>query len=130
MDNEVPATILKERAKTAADQLRREEVYNYQEGNILADVVDYITSTYNEHYAITQNFQTIDVWEMRGSLESTAIDTAIKYLMRYGRKGGRNKKDLLKAIHYCVLALYANTVEFEPHKSNMAIPQPKDNDND
>jgi hypothetical protein len=25
--------------------------------------------------------------------------------MRYGKKGGKNKKDLLKAIHYLVLAL-------------------------
>jgi hypothetical protein len=25
--------------------------------------------------------------------------------MRYGRKDGKNKKDLLKAIHYLVLAL-------------------------
>jgi len=30
---------------------------------------------------------------------------AIKYLCRYGKKDGKNRKDLLKAIHYIVLLL-------------------------
>ena len=30
---------------------------------------------------------------------------AIKYLARFGKKNGRNRKDLLKAIHYIVLLL-------------------------
>ena len=30
---------------------------------------------------------------------------AIKYLMRYGKKQGRNEKDLYKAIHYIVLLI-------------------------
>ena len=30
---------------------------------------------------------------------------AIKYLCRYGKKAGRNRKDLLKAIHYIVLLM-------------------------
>ncbi len=30
---------------------------------------------------------------------------AIKYLMRYGKKKGRNEKDLYKAIHYIVLLI-------------------------
>ena len=30
---------------------------------------------------------------------------AIKYLSRYGRKSGYNRKDLLKALHYVILLL-------------------------
>jgi hypothetical protein len=31
---------------------------------------------------------------------------AIKYLARYGKKGGKNRKDLLKALHYAILLMY------------------------
>ena len=30
---------------------------------------------------------------------------AIKYLCRYGKKDGKNRKDLLKAIHYVILLM-------------------------
>ena len=30
---------------------------------------------------------------------------AIKYLCRFGKKDGRNRKDLLKAVHYIVLLM-------------------------
>ncbi len=38
-------------------------------------------------------------------MSDSCIDTTIKYLMRYGKKSGKNRKDLLKAAHYIVLAL-------------------------
>ena len=60
-------------------------------------------STYNQHYVGKKEVQTIDVWETLGSIDTTCRDTAIKYLMRYGKKGGHNRKDLLKAVHYIVL---------------------------
>ena len=51
-----------------------------------------------------EKIQTIDVFAHRGTLGSTSIDNAIKYLMRYGKKNGKNEKDLIKALHYLVLA--------------------------
>ena len=48
----------------------------------------------------------VDVWEALGTLEWTARDNALKYLLRYGKKDGKNKKDLLKAIHYIILMMY------------------------
>ena len=30
----------------------------------------------------------------------------MKYAQRYGKKGGRNRKDLLKVIHYAIMMLY------------------------
>jgi len=81
--------------------------YNYNEDQYIKDIQKYVDSTYGEHY-VAKDIQVVDVWESLGSLESTARDTAIKYLCRYGKKDGKNKKDLLKAIHYIILMMYAN----------------------
>lgn len=69
----------------------------------LGELGDYIDGTYGEHYAT--DVQTIDKWEAKGTLVTTALDTAEKYLDRYGKKGGRNKKDLWKAIHYILMVI-------------------------
>lgn len=81
--------------------------YKYHEGDILAEVQAYIDSTYGQHYVGNGEIQTVDFWESLGSLDTTARDTAIKYLARFGKKGGNNRKDLLKAIHYIILMMYA-----------------------
>lgn len=77
--------------------------FKYREKEFLDSVIKYVEGTYDQHYAGKNNVQTIDVWEALGSAETTARDTAIKYLMRYGKKDGYNKKDLLKAVHYITL---------------------------
>lgn len=94
-------------------------VYKYKEDVALKKVTDYINSTYGQHYVGNGDIQTVDFWESLGSLETTCRDTAIKYLARYGKKGGRNEKDLLKAIHYIVLMMYANPVNEVPKNLNI-----------
>lgn len=79
--------------------------YKYNEGKILNELQDYINSTYGAHY-VNEGIQVIDVWKARGTLETTAADTALKYVMRFGKKDGKNRKDLLKAIHYIMLMMY------------------------
>jgi hypothetical protein len=79
--------------------------YKYKEDITFDKIKKYIDSTYGAHY-VNQGLQVIDIWESRGTLMSTATDTAIKYLMRFSRKDGMNEKDLLKAIHYIMLMLY------------------------
>ena len=81
--------------------------YKYNEGKNFDKVLQYINSTYGQHYVGNGEIQTVDFWESLGSLETTSRDTAIKYLARYGKKGGKNEKDLLKAIHYIILMMYA-----------------------
>ena len=81
----------------------RDNIMRFSEDKFLADVRNYIEGTYNQHYVGKKEIQTIDVWETLGSVDTTCRDTAIKYLMRYGKKGGHNRKDLLKAVHYIVL---------------------------
>ncbi len=85
--------------------------YKYREDEILADVKDYLDTTYGQHYVGNGEIQTVDFWESLGSLDTTARDTAIKYLARYGKKNGKNRKDLLKAIHYTILMLYIHDKE-------------------
>ena len=81
--------------------------YKYNEDKNITQIVDYINSTYGSHYVGDGDVQTVDFWQSLGSLESTSRDTAIKYLARYGKKEGRNPKDLLKAVHYIILMMYA-----------------------
>lgn len=92
------------------------EKFRFNEDQILKEALTYLESTYAGHYVgelagrdqwgQQNNIQTIDVWQTLGSVDTTCRDTAIKYLMRYGKKEGHNRKDLLKAIHYIVLLWY------------------------
>ena len=35
----------------------------------------------------------------------------MKYAQRYGKKNGKDRKDLLKVIHYGIMALYVDKLE-------------------
>lgn len=85
--------------------------YKYNEDKAIRAIQDYIDSTYGQHYVGDGDVQTVDFWRSLGSLESTSRDTAIKYLARYGKKGGKNRKDLLKSMHYIILMMYALDLE-------------------
>lgn len=88
---------------TTKTKVQRTIEYKYREDKILEQLTKYIDSTYDQHYVGKNNVQTIDMWEALGSADTTARDTALKYLMRFGKKDGLNKKDLLKAMHYTIL---------------------------
>jgi hypothetical protein len=83
--------------------------YKYAEGQIIEDFKKYVDSTYSEHYLAAENIQCLDAWIALGDSATSFRDTAIKYLWRFGKKAGNNKKDLLKAMHYVLLMMY---VEF------------------
>jgi len=75
----------------------------YGEDEILNMAKDYITGTYRGHYTTKgSNIQTLDLIESVGDAEAFCRSNAIKYLSRYDKKGFP-KKDILKAVHYCVL---------------------------
>ena len=82
----------------------------YHEKEILKDVEDYVSGTYNGHYTGTKheyrNVQTIDLMASRDLASSFCQSNILKYGSRYGSKDGRNKKDLLKVIHYAMLLLH------------------------
>ena len=80
--------------------------WKYNEPEILAEIQKYLEGTYGQHYVGNKDIQTVDFWHSLGSLDTTARDNAIKYLARYGKKGGKNRKDLVKAIHYIILMMW------------------------
>ena len=82
------------------------ESQKYQEDVGIKDLRDYISSTYTGHYTSDQNnTQTLDLIQSVGDAESFCRSNAIKYLARYDRKG-QAKRDILKAMHYCLLLYY------------------------
>jgi hypothetical protein len=87
--------------------------YKYHEDKAMAALKEYLDGTYDQHYVGDGDVQTVDFWRSLGSLDTTARDTAIKYLARYGKKAGKNRKDLLKTLHYVILMMYALDLEEE-----------------
>jgi len=84
----------------------RSNKYKYNEDIVLTEIEEYIDATYKGHYTNSNNsVQGLDIWKARGTMSDSCIDTSIKYLLRYGKKEGKNRKDLLKAAHYIILAL-------------------------
>ena len=76
----------------------------YNEEQTVMELLDYIKSTYGQHYVDNkQNIQIQDVFDSIDIAEDFARGCAIKYLIRFGKKEGKNPKDLLKAMHYMVL---------------------------
>ena len=92
----------------------------YHEKEILKDVEDYVSRTYNGHYTGTKheyrNVQTIDLMASRDLASDFCQANILKYGSRYGSKDGRNKKDLMKVIHYAMLLLH-----FDEHYGKPSI---------
>ena len=82
--------------------------YKYAEDRIISDFKAYIDNTYGEHYKTENNIQAFDSWIALGDSTPTFRNTAIKYLWRYGKKSGNNKKDLMKTLHYVLMCLYVD----------------------
>ena len=78
----------------------------YQEDKGIKDLKDYVASTYQGHYTNdNSDVQTLDLIHSVGDAESFCRSNAIKYLSRYDKKG-QAKRDILKAMHYCLLLYY------------------------
>ena len=78
----------------------------YNEEQILKEVIKYIKSTYNQHYSTDgKGLQAMDIFRHLDTDKDFCHSNAIKYLIRYGKKQGKNEKDLIKAIHYIVLLI-------------------------
>ena len=77
----------------------------YNEREIIKHLEEYIESTYSQHYT-KGDFQIQDLFENIGIAEEFCRGAAIKYLVRFGKKEGKNSKDLLKCMHYIVLMFH------------------------
>jgi len=81
--------------------------YKFHENEYLEEIQKYILETYNQHYA-QGKYQATDTIIDAGYGEGFCLGNIIKYAKRYGKKEGRNRKDLLKIVHYSILMLYVH----------------------
>lgn len=88
--------------------------YKYNEGMLLDEIKRYVDATYSEHYS-RNRFQTTEFTIDCGHGIGFTIGNILKYAQRYGRKGSSAdwRKDLLKVIHYAIMALYVHDLETE-----------------
>ena len=90
--------------------------YKYNENKALVELEKYINSTYDEHYS-KNNFQATEFIIDSGHGEGFCIGNIMKYAQRYGKKNGKDRRDLLKVIHYGIIALYINEMENSENES-------------
>ena len=84
--------------------------YKYNEDTALKEIKAYIDSTYGEHYS-KDKFQATEFIIDGGHGEGFCIGNILKYAQRYGKNNGKDRKDLLKVIHYGIISLYINELE-------------------
>ena len=75
-------------------------------------VQEHIDKTYEGHYN-KNKFQATEFIIDSGHGEGFCIGNILKYAQRYGKKNGKNRADLLKVIHYGIIALHLNDGESE-----------------
>ncbi len=83
----------------------KNRTYKYSEDRLLEELRIYIDNTYDEHYSQNQ-FQATEFIMDSGHGDGFCIGNIIKYAQRYGKKDGYNRKDLLKVLHYGIMALH------------------------
>ena len=84
-------------------------MYKYNEDKILKELKEYIDATYDQHYS-QGKYQATEFIIDGGHGLGFCIGNALKYLQRYGKKGKESdwEKDLMKVIHYGIIALYVH----------------------
>ena len=100
---------------------QRNHNFKYHEDEILKDIHEYVSRTYQGHYTGTKHefrkVQTIDLMAARDIATGFCQANILKYGSRYGSKNGRNKTDLLKVVHYAMLLLH-----FDGHYGEPSMP--------
>ena len=84
--------------------------YKFGEAKTLKELEKYIDKTYEQHYSKSK-FQATEFIIDAGHGEGFCIGNILKYAQRYGKKNGKNRADLLKVIHYAIIALSINNGE-------------------
>ena len=95
--------------------------FKYHEKEILKDIEEYVSRTYQGHYTGKsheyRNVQTLDLMAAKELASGFCQANILKYGSRYGNKDGKNKKDLMKVIHYAMLLLH-----FDEHYGTPSMP--------
>ena len=86
--------------------------FKYEEDILLEEIFSYIIKTYTQHYS-KDKYQATEFIIDAGHGKGFCIGNVLKYAQRYGKKGSHedHKKDLLKIIHYAIIALFIHNKE-------------------
>ena len=87
--------------------MSKEIDYKYNERALIEEFSRYIDNTYDQHYSLNK-YQSTEFIIDSGHGEGFCIGNIMKYAQRYGKKGGRNRADLLKVIHYAMFMLHVH----------------------
>ena len=90
--------------------------YKFNEGALISELQSYIDKTYSGHYS-RNKFQSTEFISDCGHGIGFTIGNILKYAQRYGKKNGKDKSDLLKVIHYGIIALYINEMENQDNET-------------
>jgi hypothetical protein len=93
------------------NELPKEDIfmpnYKFNEDRLLAQLRMYIDKTYTQHYS-QNKIQATEFIIDAGHGVGFTIGNVIKYAQRYGKKDGFNRQDLLKVLHYAIIALHVH----------------------
>ena len=89
---------------------KKEPFYKYDEDVALLELKAYIDATYDQHYS-RNKYQATEFIIDGGHGEGFCIGNILKYAQRYGKKNGKDRNDLLKVIHYGIIALNVDKLE-------------------
>ena len=95
--------------------------YKFREDELIEELKEYIDNTYSGHYG-QGGLQSSEVIVDRGHGIGFFLGNVDKYVARYGKKGTSNdhRKDLMKVLHYALLALYEHDRVNSPDKEGMS----------
>ena len=99
--------------------------YKFNEGELVQQLKEYIDATYDGHYS-KNKFQSTEFIIDCGHGEGFALGNVLKYVQRYGKKNGKNRADLLKVLHYAIIALSVHDEEVEKRVLQSIDPQGRD----
>ena len=97
------------------EKIARPFFYKFNEAELIRQLKDYIDATYDEHYA-KGKIQTTEFIQANGDGIPFTRGNIIKYAQRYGSKDGRNRKDILKVLHYAIIMLHTHDVETQQER--------------
>tara|TARA_A100000172_G_C2952289_1_gene79491 strand:- start:51 stop:326 length:276 start_codon:yes stop_codon:yes gene_type:complete len=85
--------------------------YKFNEGETIKQIQRYVDGTYKRHYA-QGKYQATDMIIDAGHGEGFCMGNIMKYAMRCGKKDGTDiEMDLLKIIHYAIIAIHLQDIE-------------------
>lgn len=83
--------------------------YKFNEGDFIKEFASYVDGTYSQHYS--GKYQATDMIIDAGHGIGFTIGSIMKYARRLGKKGGYNRADVMKIMHYCLILLHVLEVE-------------------